>query len=151
VTVGFTAGIAVIISASPMSDLLGLTLPAREPSALVPKLSMLAGAIGTVSAPTVAVTAVSLAIILVLRRTAPKLPGFLIAIMLAAGMAALLAAWGLPVSTIGSKFGGIPGTLPALPCRRSRSRRSASCCPRPLPSRCWAASNRCCPRSSPTA
>jgi sulfate permease, SulP family len=113
VTVGFTAGIAVIIFASQISDLLGLTLPTKEPSALVPKLSMLAGAIGTISAPTVAVTAVSLAIILILRRTAPKLPGFLIAIMLAAGMAALLARFGLPISTIGSKFGGIPGMLPA--------------------------------------
>src|SRR4030095_1036686 len=38
VTVGFTAGIAVIIAASQIRDLLGLTI-AHEPSALLPKLS----------------------------------------------------------------------------------------------------------------
>src|SRR6187401_387462 len=38
VTVGFTAGIAVIIFASQLSELFGLTLPSPEPGALVPKL-----------------------------------------------------------------------------------------------------------------
>ena len=36
VIVGFTAGIAVIILASQLRDLLGLTLPGREPAAFVP-------------------------------------------------------------------------------------------------------------------
>src|SRR5690606_8765729 len=38
VTVGFTAGIAVIIFASQLSELFGLTLSAKEPGELVPKL-----------------------------------------------------------------------------------------------------------------
>jgi sulfate permease, SulP family len=41
VTVGFTAGVAVVIFASQIKDLLGLTLSAREPGALVPKLAAL--------------------------------------------------------------------------------------------------------------
>ncbi len=38
VTVGFTAGIAVIIFASQIKELLGLQLPGAEPAELVPKL-----------------------------------------------------------------------------------------------------------------
>ena len=39
VTVGFTAGIAVIIFASQLKDLLGLTLAGKEPGEFVPKLA----------------------------------------------------------------------------------------------------------------
>jgi SulP family sulfate permease len=113
VTVGFTAGIAVIIFASQITDLFGLKLPGKEPAALIPKLEALAGAIGTVNPATVAVTVLSLALILVLRRLRPTWPGFLIAIAVASIVAALLARSGLAIGTIGSKFGGIPSTLPA--------------------------------------
>src|SRR5215207_28187 len=41
VTVGFTAGIAVIIFASQLKELLGLTLPGKEPGPLIPKLQAL--------------------------------------------------------------------------------------------------------------
>src|SRR3954454_2878294 len=41
VTVGFTAGIAIIIFASQMKDLLGLTLPGPEPGPIIPKLTAL--------------------------------------------------------------------------------------------------------------
>ena len=43
VTLGFTAGIAVIILASQMKDLFGLHLPGAEPAAILPKV---AGALG---------------------------------------------------------------------------------------------------------
>src|ERR1700730_15302066 len=42
VTVGFTAGIAVIIFASQLRDLLGIRLAAKEPGELIPKLEALA-------------------------------------------------------------------------------------------------------------
>ena len=41
VTVGFTAGIAVIIFASQLKELLGLTLAGKEPGPIVPKLDAL--------------------------------------------------------------------------------------------------------------
>src|SRR3954451_12233119 len=41
VTVGFTAGIAVIIFTSQLRELLGLTLEGKEPAAFVPKLEAL--------------------------------------------------------------------------------------------------------------
>ena len=109
VTVGFTAGIAVIIFASQLKELFGLTLE-KEPGPLVAKLVALAGAWPTVDAPTVAVALASIAVIVVLRRLRPHWPGFLIAIALAAFGTWLL---GLDIATIGTRFGGIPASFPA--------------------------------------
>ena len=109
VTVGFTAGIGVIILASQVKDLLGLSL-AREPGPLLPKLAALWEALPTANPAAVALAGLSIAIILVLRRLRPNLPGFLIAVTAAAALAGGL---GLPVETIGSRFGGIPHSLPA--------------------------------------
>jgi SulP family sulfate permease len=108
VTVGFTAGIAVIIFATQIKDLLGITLP-KEPGELVPKLHALAGAVHTANFSAVAVAAVSIGIIVALRKLRPAWPGILIAVAFAA-----LAAWALslPVQTIGTRFGGIPRELP---------------------------------------
>src|SRR6202011_5735960 len=47
VTVGFTAGIAVIIFASQIRDLLGITLATKEPGELIPKLEALAHGLPT--------------------------------------------------------------------------------------------------------
>lgn len=114
VTVGFTAGIAVIIFASQLSELFGLTLPGKEPGALLPKLEMLAGAAGTANGAAVAVAALTIATILAVQRWRPSLPSLLLAVVAASTVTALLS---LPVETIGSRFGGIPRTLPspALP------------------------------------
>jgi SulP family sulfate permease len=109
VTVGFTAGIAVIIFASQLKELLGLTLAGMEPGPLIPKLQTIGAALPTVNASAVIVAAVAVAIIVVVRRWRPHWPGFLIAVAVAAVLAWLL---GLPVETIGSRFGGIPHALP---------------------------------------
>ena len=109
VTVGFTAGIAVIIFASQLRDLLGITLTAKEPGELLPKLEVLARGLHTTSASAVAVTAISIAIIVVLGKLRPAWPGILIAVIVAA---IATWAWSLPVETIGSRFGGIPRELP---------------------------------------
>ena len=108
VVLGFTAGIAVIIFASQIKDLLGLTL-AHEPSELLPRLHALWAARATLSGAALAVSLGTVALILGLRRVAPRWPGMLIAVAL---MAALAAA-GLPVATIGSTFGALPRSLPA--------------------------------------
>jgi SulP family sulfate permease len=109
VTVGFTAGIAVIIFASQLRDLFGITLPSKEPGELIPKLEALAGGLNTINIPAVAVSAFSIAIIAVLHRWRPAWPGILFAVA-----AAAVAAWALslPVETIGTRFGGIPRQLP---------------------------------------
>jgi sulfate permease, SulP family len=109
VTVGFTAGIAVIIFASQIKDLLGLDI-AHEPAALFPKLATIASNLGTFKPATITISLLSIAIIVGLRRIRPKWPGMLIAV----GVTATVAwAMGLDVATIGSRFGEVPRMLPA--------------------------------------
>lgn len=108
VTVGFTAGIAVIIAASQIRDLLGLQL-AKEPAAFVPKLAALWSALPSWNPHALALSAGTVAIIVGLRRWRPAWPGFLVAVALAATLTAL---FGLPVETIGTRFGGLPSAFP---------------------------------------
>jgi SulP family sulfate permease len=108
VTVGFTAGIAVIIFASQVKELLGLDIP-QEPAALIPKLVAIWESIATAKPATVGLSALAIAIIVVLRRVRPKWPGLLIAVAFSAAVAGFFQ---LDVATIGSRFGGIPQTLP---------------------------------------
>jgi SulP family sulfate permease len=109
VTVGFTTAIAVIILASQIKELLGLDV-AREPAELLPKLGALWQAIGTLQPAAPALSVLAIAIILGLRRVKPHWPGMLIAV---AACAALTGFLQLDVATIGTRFGGVPQTLPA--------------------------------------
>jgi SulP family sulfate permease len=109
VTVGFTAGIAVIIFASQVKDLLGLTLAGKEPGDLLPKIAALAPALGTANPSAIAMAVLSIGLIVGLKHLRPHWPGMLIAVV-----ATAFATWafGLPVETIGSRFGGISASLP---------------------------------------
>ena len=109
VTVGFTAGIAVIIAASQIRELLGLTI-SHEPSALIPKFSAIREALPTVHIPTVAIALLSFAVIAAIRRRRPNWPSFLIAVVAAAAVCAL---FHLDVATVSSRFGAVPRSLPA--------------------------------------
>lgn len=113
VTVGFTAGIAVIIFASQLRDFFGLTLDSAEPGELLDKLHVLWAARDTISPLTLAVAIGTVALIQGLRKLRPGWPGMLIAVVLGGALAAL----GLNVETIGDRFGALPSTLPmpALP------------------------------------
>ncbi|TAJ25222.1 MAG: sodium-independent anion transporter, partial [Reyranella sp.] len=109
VTVGFTAGIAVIILASQLKDLFGLTLAGHEPGEFVAKIEVLADAWGTVNAAAVALALLTIGGIAGLKRVAPHWPGMLLVVVAASLVTFAL---GLPVETIGSRFGGIPSMLP---------------------------------------
>ena len=109
VTVGFTAGIAAIIFASQVKELFGLDI-AKEPSALVPKLWAIGENITTVKPATVTLSVLAIGIIVGLRRLRPRWPGFPVAVIVTAAIAAL---FNLDVATIGSRFGGVPRSLPA--------------------------------------
>ncbi len=108
VTVGFTAGIAVIIFASQLKELLGLDI-AHEPAALLAKLDAIWSGLDTLRPATVALSLLAIATIVGLRRLRPRWPGMLIAVGVTAVLAAVLH---LDVATIGSKFGEVPRTLP---------------------------------------
>ena len=109
VTIGFTAGVAVIIFTSQIKDLLGLRVE-HEPAAFVPKLEAFWPAIGTATPAAFGLASASLALIMILRIWKPQFPGLLAVIALGG-----CAVWALdlPVETIGSKFGGVPRGLPA--------------------------------------
>ncbi|MFZ5709343.1 MAG: SulP family inorganic anion transporter [Pseudomonadota bacterium] len=110
VTVGFSAGIAIIIFASQVKDLLGLSLTGAEPAALLPKMAALWAARGTLSPASLGLAAATVLIIQGLKRVRPGWPGLLLAVTAASAVAALA---GLPVETIGTRFGDLPRTLPA--------------------------------------
>ena len=110
VTVGFTSGIAVIILASQLKDLVGLTLAQPEPGALLDKLPVLYRYASTYDGATIALSLATIAVIVGVRRWRPQWPGMLLAV---AGAAVVTAAAELDVATIGSQFGGIPSGLPA--------------------------------------
>jgi SulP family sulfate permease len=109
VTVGFTAGIAVVIFASQLKDLLGLTLDEPEPGELIDKLQVLWRYLPTFDATTVALSLAAIVVIIGLKRWRPQWPGMLIAV---AGSALIASFAHLDVMTIGARFGGIPSGLP---------------------------------------
>ncbi len=109
VTVGFTAGIAVIIFASQLRDLLGLEI-AKEPGPLAAKLAALWAAIGTIRPAAVAIALGCIGSIWLIRRLRPHWPSFLIVVILSSVITALLH---LDIATIGSRFGAVPNSLPA--------------------------------------
>jgi SulP family sulfate permease len=109
VVTGFTAGIAVIIASSEVKDFLGLSID-KVPADFLPKWQAYFGALGSVHVTPLAVGLGSLLLILGLRKVAPRVPGFLVAVVVASLAVALLH---LPVETIGSRFPHIPAGLPA--------------------------------------
>lgn len=109
VVTGFTAGIAVIIASGEVKDFLGLSID-KVPADFLPKWQAYFGALGSIHATTLAIGVGSLLLIIGLRKVAPRVPGFLVAIVVASLAVALLH---LPVETIGSRFPHIPAGLPA--------------------------------------
>ncbi|RWQ65404.1 SulP family inorganic anion transporter [Mesorhizobium sp.] len=114
VTVGFTAGIAIIIFSGQIVELFGLKLAGNEPGPLLPKLVAIGEAAGTLNVSATLVAVLTIATIVGLKRWRPGWPGMLIAVGLASLVVALPA---LPAETIGTRYGGIPRSLPfpALP------------------------------------
>lgn len=108
VVTGFTAGIAVIIASSQVKDFLGLAID-KVPADFLPKWLAYLGALPSANWAAIGVGAGALAIIIALRKFAPRLPGFLIAVVVSSLAVALL---NLPVDTIGSRFPDIPAGIP---------------------------------------
>ena len=109
VTVGFTAGISIIIFSGQIVELFGLKLSGPEPGALVPKLVAIGEAAGTLNISATMVALLTIATIVGVKRWRPGWPGMLIAVGLASLVVALFA---LPAETIGTRYGGIPRSLP---------------------------------------
>jgi sulfate permease, SulP family len=108
VVAGFTAGIAVVIASTQLSDLLGFGR-IDAPAAFVPRWDAYLHNLWRTHPASLGVGLGTLLLIVVLRRVRPAWPGFLLAIFCAS-----LAATALPgVETIGSRFGGLSTAWPA--------------------------------------
>lgn len=109
VIVGFTAGIAVIIWVGQWPYFFGLPAPAGEH--FHEQFWALLQALPNLQWPTTAMASLSLLVLMVSPRLIPRVPGPLVALVLATTVEKI---WQLPVATIGSAFGGIPNQLPTF-------------------------------------
>lgn len=109
VVTGFTSGIAVIIFSSQVKDVFGLSIE-KVPGEFVAKWETYFAHASTFSPQSLGVALFTLFVIVAIRRFKPALPSFLIGVAAGAAAVALLS---LDVATIGSRYGGIPRSLPA--------------------------------------
>ncbi len=110
VVVGFTNGIAVLIASTQVKDFLGLRIE-HVPGNFLGRMEAIGGALGTVSWPAVLLAAASVVVIVATRTYVPKISGTVLVLFVGTALAFL---GGLPVETIGTRFGGIPSGLPHL-------------------------------------
>lgn len=110
VVIGFTNGIAVLIASTQIKDLLGLQID-KVPGVFWLRMETLARSLPTFSYTATAVAAATVLVILICRSISPRIPGPIVALLLATGAVVIFK---LPVETIGTRFGGIPGGLPHL-------------------------------------
>lgn len=108
VVTGFTTGIAFVIVTSQIKDFFGLS-GQNIPPEFIEKCKTLCQIAHTWNLWAVAISFSTLVLIFTLRRYFPRVPGTIIAIILATVATYL---FNLPLETIESKFGGIPSVLP---------------------------------------
>jgi sulfate permease, SulP family len=110
VVLGFTNGIALLIASTQIKDFLGLTLT-ENPSEFFERMALIWEGLPTVNWTATAIASASLALILLVPKRFPRVPGSIVALFAGTAAVALLP---LPVETIGSRFGGIPNGLPSI-------------------------------------
>ena len=115
VVIGFTNGIALVIASTQLQDFFGIPLD-EVPGEFIGRIVALAGAM-TVSLDTTALAVSVLVTIVVWNRLVHRVPGYIVALV---GGTAVAAVVGLPVDTLGSRFGGIPAGLPHIQIPRFR-------------------------------
>lgn len=108
VVTGFTAGIAVTIFVSQIKDALGLSID-KVPGEFFARLHTYFSHLDSLNIAALGMTLGCLALLLLIKRWRPNWPVLLIVVVVGA-----LAGLVLPVATIGSTFGQLPSTLPAI-------------------------------------
>lgn len=111
VTIGFTAGIAVIIFTGQIANFLGLT-GLQKHEDFLSNMVEIGVHLSTINLYSVIAAIISFAIILLTPKISPKVPGSLIGLV----VSSLVAAWLFDgkVATIGSTYGAIPNSLPGF-------------------------------------
>ncbi|MEK4009564.1 SulP family inorganic anion transporter [Paenibacillus sp. FSL H3-0333] len=111
VTIGFTAGIAVIIFSGQIANFLGLRDMKRHES-FIDNMKEIGAHLSTINLYSILTAGVCLGVVVLGLRFAPKVPGSLIGLLCATVIAALF--FSGKVTTIGSAYGDIPNTLPSF-------------------------------------
>ncbi len=109
VIAGFTSGIALIIFSSQIKDFLGLEM-GNVPSEFIHKWISYFQNLSTINYWALAISILSLLIIIFWQKVSRRIPGSLIALVFSTAIVYLFE---LPVETIGNRFGQIPSMLPA--------------------------------------
>jgi SulP family sulfate permease len=110
IVIGFTNGIALLIASTQIKDFLGLKMPGN-PSEFLERMKAVAHYIGTVDPASAGLAFAAVAVILLTPKLFPKIPGSVVALLLCTAASAI---FGLPVETIGSKFGGLGRGFPPI-------------------------------------
>ncbi|MEK3662750.1 sulfate permease [Paenibacillus sp. FSL F4-0236] len=111
VTIGFTAGIAVIIFTGQIANFLGLRNIERHES-FVNNMKEIGLHLSTMNGYSILTAVICLTVVILAIRFAPKVPGSLVGLLCATVVAALF--FSGKVTTIGSAYGEIPNTLPSF-------------------------------------
>lgn len=111
VTVGFTAGIAVIIFTGQISNFLGLE-GVESKEYFIENISVIASQFHTVNFYSILTALISLVIIILTPKLFPKIPGPLIGLVVSTVIATVF--YPSQVATIGSAYGDIPSSLPTF-------------------------------------
>lgn len=109
VTIGFTAGIAILIATQQIDTALGLKT-GPLPAEVFDRLAEYGRHLDTINPYAVAIFAATLLILVLWPKVSTKLPSPFIALIVTTAMARLM---DLPVTTIGDRFGVIHAGLPA--------------------------------------
>jgi len=110
VVIGFTNGIAVLIASTQVKDFFGLHLD-KVPGIFWHRMEALAESFHTLSFEATALAVFTLLVLIICRSLSPRIPGPIVALLLST---CAVYFFKLPVETIGTKFGGIPGGLPHM-------------------------------------
>ncbi|MBH2033302.1 MAG: C4-dicarboxylic acid transporter DauA [Pseudomonadales bacterium] len=120
VTLGFTAGIGIVIATLQLKDLLGLSL-SSQPLHYLEQVQVLLLALPSAHLGDALVAALSLAVLILWPRWVPKVPGHLAALAVGTIAGLALEGMGIPLATLGERFSysldgvlhaGIPPFLP---------------------------------------
>ncbi len=110
IVVGFTNGIALLIASTQLKDFFGLQIE-KIPGEFLARMETLIAHAGTFSPLQTTLAAICLAVIVLIAKFVPRVPGAIVALF---GATVAVTVLQLPVETIGTKFGGIPAGLPHL-------------------------------------
>ena len=112
VTVGFTAGIAIIIALGQVPNFFGLTFAGADPADAVGKIKLYVSSFGSMNVYSVIVGVVALAVCILWPKITTKVPGSLIAIIVATVMVKVLG-WDDPVNGHGVVTIGMKNHIPS--------------------------------------